>query len=588
MGILDEDVVRVRETADIVQVISAHTQLKKVGRSWSGLCPFHGEKSPSFSVNQEKGVWYCFGCQAKGDVISFVRDIDHLDFQGAVEQLANKFSITLRYTDKHEGERREARSKLRDAMVAAVDWYHDRLLTAPDAGAARRYLRDRGFDGAMVRRYRIGWAPDDWDQLVRALKFAPKTLRDAGLGRESKRGGTNDFFRARILFPIFDPQGDPIGFGGRMMPEGRPPKYQNTPETALYRKSKVLYGLNWAKDEAVRLNELIVCEGYTDVIGFASAGINRAVATCGTALTDDHVRTIQRWAPRLVLAFDPDNAGQAAAERVYEWERKHEVEVAVAALPAGADPADLARSDPDGLRSAIESAQPFLGFRVDRIIAAGNLTTPEGRGRAAELALAAIAEHPSEFVRDQYIMTVADHCQLDPERLRSSLRSGGARPRVRTESGPPRRKRHDTPETEALRLAVAQPDVMLPLLDEVLFDDESHRAVLRALVAAGGNLHLATEVADPIVADHLARLAVEETHAEPVDVRRLLLREHGQQVLAELERDCRTATDIAPFSAAIGWLKTRIEAIEPDAPPGGQLEDELLAWLVNRVEGSHD
>ncbi|MEO6627610.1 MAG: DNA primase [Aquihabitans sp.] len=588
MGIVDEDVVRVRETADIVQVISAHTQLKKVGRSWSGLCPFHGEKSPSFSVNQEKGVWYCFGCQAKGDVISFVRDIDHLDFQGAVEQLANKFSITLRYTDKHEGERREARSKLKDAMVAAVDWYHDRLLTAPDAGAARRYLRDRGFDGATVRHYRIGWAPDDWDQLVRALKFAPKTLRDAGLGRESKRGGTNDFFRARILFPIFDPQGDPIGFGGRMMPEGRPPKYQNTPETSLYRKSKVLYGLNWAKDEAVRLNELIICEGYTDVIGFASAGINRAVATCGTALTDDHVRTIQRWAPRLVLAFDPDNAGQAAAERVYEWERKHEVEVAVAALPAGADPADLARSDPDALRLAIESAQPFLGFRVDRIIAAGNLTTPEGRGRAAESALAAIAEHPSEFVRDQYIMTVADHCQLDPERLRSSLRSGGARPRVRAQTGPPRRKRHDTPETEALRLAVAQPDVMLPLLDEVLFDDEGHRAVLRALIAAGGDLHLATEAADPIVADHLARLAVEETHAEPVDVRRLLLREHGQQVLTELERDSRTATDIAPFSDAIGWLKTRIEAIEPDAPPGGQLEDELLAWLANRVEGSHE
>ncbi len=588
MGIVDEDVVRVRETADIVQVISAHTQLKRVGRSWSGLCPFHGEKSPSFSVNQEKGVFYCFGCQAKGDVITFVRDIDHLDFQGAVEQLASKFGISVRYTDRQEGERREKRSRLRDVMVEAVEWYHQRLLTAADAGAARRYLRDRGFDGEMVRRYRIGWAPDDWDQLVKAMKFPPKVLRDAGLGRESKRGGTNDFFRARILFPIFDAQGDPIGFGGRTMPGGRPPKYQNTPETALYRKSKVLYGLNWAKDEAVRTDEFVICEGYTDVIGFAAVGVERAVATCGTALTDEHVRTLQRWAPRLVLAFDPDAAGQAAAERVYEWERKHEVEVAVAALPPGADPADLARSDPDALRRALSEAQPFLGFRVDRILASAKLGTPEGRGRAAETALAAIAEHPSEFVRDQYVMTVAGRCNLDPERLRSSLLTGGSAPRVQTSAPAPRRMRADTPETEALRIAVVQPETILPMLHEVLFDDERHRAVLRALHSAGGDLHAATEAADPMVAEHLARLAVEDTDSDPADVRRLLLRKRALAVLDRLERDARHATDIGPYARAIDWLKTRIEAVGPDAPPDPVLEDELLAWLSERVEDNHE
>ena len=591
MGIVDEDVVRVREAADIVQIISAHTQLKRVGRSWSGLCPFHGEKSPSFSVNQEKGVFYCFGCQAKGDVITFVRDIDNLDFQAAVEQLAAKVGIALRYTDKQEGERREARGKLREALDAAVDWYHQRLLTSPDAGAARHYLRERGFDGEMVRRYKIGWAPDDWDQLVRALKFPPKILRDAGLGRESKRGGTNDFFRARILFPIFDAQGDPIGFGGRMMPEGRPPKYQNTPETALYRKSKVLYGLNWAKDEAVRTDEFVICEGYTDVIGFATVGIERAVATCGTALTDEHVRTLQRWAPRLVLAFDPDNAGQAAAERVYEWERKHEVEVAVAMLPSGADPADLARSDPDALRHAVTAAQPFLGFRVDRILAAANLSTPEGRARAAEASLAAIAEHPSEFVRDQYVMTVAGRCQLDPERLRASIRSGGVRPRVRAEAPAQRRTRVDTPETEALRLAVVQPEVMLPLLHDSLFDDERHRAVLRVLQDADGDIHTATEAADPLVAEHLARLAVEDSEADPHDVRRMLLRDKGLRVLGDLEREVMAATDLdryAEHASTIGWLKNRLEAVGPDAPSDGELEDELLVWLSNRGSQDHE
>ncbi|MCB0970662.1 MAG: DNA primase [Acidimicrobiales bacterium] len=583
MGIVDDDVQRVRDSADIVAIVSAHTQLKKQGANWTGLCPFHGEKSPSFSVNADKGVYYCFGCQAKGDVISFVRDIDHLDFQGAVEFLAAKSGIALRYTDRNEGERREARGKLREAMEAAVDWYHQRLIDGRDAGAARGYLRERGFDGDRVRQYKIGWAPDDWDQLVRALPFPPKVLRAAGLGRESKRGGTNDFFRARILFPIFDPQGDPIGFGGRQLPGGRPPKYQNTPETALYRKSKVLYGLNWAKDDAVRADEVIICEGYTDVIGFAEVGLPRAVATCGTALTDEHVRTLQRFAPRLVLAFDPDAAGQAAADRVYEWERKHEVEVAVAALPPGGDPADLARSDPDALRASIEHAQPFLGFRLDRILGAADLRTPEGRGRAAEAALAAVAEHPSEFVRDQYVMTIADRCHLEPDRLRSSLRSGGARPRVRVAEAP-RRTRTETPQTEALRLAIARPDEVLPLLHPILFDDPASRGALDALVTAGGDLHAAVADADPLAAELLSRLAVEETDAEPVEVRRLLLRELGLRTLDALVAEARTADDSLVVAERIGWLKHRLELVGPDAPPDDQGEDELLGWLARQGE----
>ena len=593
MGILEEDVQRVRDSADIVQIVSAHTQLKKAGNNWSGLCPFHGEKSPSFSVNPDKNVYYCFGCQASGDVISFVRDIDHLDFAGAVEFLASKSGIALRYTDRNEGERREARSRLRDAMAAAVDWYHDRLLTSSDAGAARHYLRERGFDGERVRQYKIGWAPDDWDQLVKALKFPPKVLRDAGLGRENKNGGTYDFFRARVLFPIFDPQGDPIGFGGRMMPGGRPPKYQNTPETSLYRKSKVLYGLNWAKDEAVRTNEVIICEGYTDVIGFAEVGLGRAVATCGTALTDEHVRTLQRFAPRLVLAFDPDAAGQAAADRVYEWEKKHEVEVAVAALPSGGDPADLARSDPDRLREAVEHAVPFLGFRVERILAAANLRTPEGRGKAAELALAAIAEHPSEFVRDQYVMTVAGRCQLDPDRLRASIASGGIRPRVVVEAPKPRRDdRAETPENNALRLAIATPAEVLPLLHEVLFDDERNRAGFLALRDAGGDLHAAVAAADPLVGELLSRLAVEEVDADPHDLRRMLLRHLAEKSLAPLNRQAMEEleqgqpTDQAGSAVqTVGWLRMRIEAISPDAPPDPEGEEELLGWLVRRVEG---
>jgi DNA primase len=596
MGIVDEDVVRVRETADIVAVISAHTQLRGGGQHWSGLCPFHGEKTPSFSVNQIKGVYYCFGCQAKGDVISFVREIEHLDFQTAVETLAGKFGITLRYTDKNEGERNDARRKLREALTAAVDWYHERLLTARDAGAARRYLRDRGLDGDTVRRYRIGWAPDDWDQLVRALKFPAKTLRDAGLGRESMQGGTNDFFRGRILFPIFDVGGQPLGFGGRILPDaaprrdGRPQaKYQNTPETSLYRKSKVLYGLNWAKDEAVRANEIVICEGYTDVIGFSHVGLDRAVATCGTALTDDHVNTLKRFAPRLVLAFDPDAAGQAAAERVYEWEKKHEIEVAVADLPPGGDPADLARADPDRLRQAVEGAVPFLGFRVERILRGADLSSPESRARAAGRALEAIAEHPNEFVRDPYVMSVADRCRLDPDRLRDALRSGRVRVQAPERPKPTaRRRRTETASSEALRLAVADPETVVPMLDDVLFEHPQDRAVFVALRAAGGDLHLANEQADPLVAEELTRLAVEPTDADARDVRRLLLREAAQRALADLGRDASMSDDFAGYAAAIGWLKSEVEAIGPDAIADEEREGELLRWLSARAEERHE
>ncbi|MCU1352498.1 MAG: dnaG [Acidimicrobiales bacterium] len=583
MGIVDEDVARVRESADIVQIVSAHTQLKRVGRSWSGLCPFHGEKSPSFSVNAEKGVYYCFGCQAKGDVISFVRDIEHLDFAGAIELLAAKLGMALRYTDANEGEGRKQRSKLRDALSAAVDWYHQRLLTAPDAGAARRYLRDRGLDGDLVREYRIGWAPDDWDQLARSLKVDRKVFVDAGLGFVNKRDRVQDFFRGRVLFPIFDQQGEPVGFGGRKMPGADGPKYRNTPETKLYAKSKVLYGLNWAKEQVVHAGEVIICEGYTDVIGFARVGVPRAVATCGTALTDEHVRLLQRFAPKLVLAFDPDAAGQAAAERVYEWEQKHGVEVAVAVLPAGQDPGDLAGSDPDRLRQAVEQATPFLGFRVQRALDAGDLRSPEGRGRAAEAALAMIAEHPSDLVRDQYLMEVADRCRLDPDRLRSVLRRGG-RPRVAAPVAPARRSGVNTPEAEAIRLTIATPAEMLPLLDEVLFDDHEMLGAYRVLRDVGGDVHAAVDVADPATADLLARLAVEETDAEAGDVRRLLLWRKAESVKLELEAEMRHADDVLAYAESIGWLKRQIEAVQPDAPLDGAAEDELLAWLGHRAE----
>jgi DNA primase len=367
----------------------------------------------------------CFGCSARGDVITFVREVEHLDFVGAVEWLAAKAGMVLHYTDASEGEGRKRRNRLVEVMGRAVDWYHERLLSGADAGAARSYLRARGLDGDIVREYRIGWAPDDWDAVCRALRLNEDDARDTGLGFRNSRGKLQDSFRARVMFPIFDAQGDPVSFGGRILPGNDDPrnhgKYKNTPETPLYHKSKVLYGLDRAKAAIVAKDTAVVCEGYTDVIGFARSGVPLAVATCGTALTDDHVKLLRRYAKHLVLAFDADGAGQAAAERFYQWERDHDLEVAVADLPVGQDPGDLAQSDPPRLAAAVEGATPFLRFRLDRAFAAGDLTSPEGRAKVTEQALEIVAEHPVELVREQYLMDVGGRARMDPDRLRPRL-----------------------------------------------------------------------------------------------------------------------------------------------------------------------
>ncbi len=592
MGIADDDIGRVRQASDIVAIVSEHVQLKRVGRRWQGLCPFHAEKSGSFSVNQEEGLYYCFGCGAKGDVITFVREIEHLDFPGAVEKLAARAGIALTYTDRDEGEGRKRRARLHDAVEQAVEWYHQRLLSSPDAAAARGYLRSRGLNGDEVRAYRIGWAPEAWDELAKALRLPIDVWEDSGLGRKGNRGGY-DTFRGRVLFPIFDTAGHAVGFGGRKLPgsddsttvNAANAKYVNSVDSAIYTKSKVLYGLNWAKGDIVAANQAIVCEGYTDVIGFASVGVPRAVATCGTALTDEHVRLLRSFADRVVLAFDADAAGQNAAAKFYDWERKLDLEVSVADLPLGVDPGDLARTDPDQLRAAVEGAVPFLGFRVNRVLDAGDLSRPEGRARTAEAALAVIAEHPSDLVRDQYVMEVASRCRIDPDRLRAGvLAAGRAAPvgKVVPVTGQARRSNdfQDSPEVTALRLLLQQPDDIAPWLDSSLFFDERIRTAYVA-VSDTPSVQDALERSDPVAADLLHRLAAEQTEAEVIDVVSRLLEEASRRRLRDLEPRFTAdgSVDSSRVAADIAWVKARLEELREPTTNLGAAE-QLLAWLV--------
>ncbi|HEU5085126.1 MAG TPA: DNA primase [Acidimicrobiales bacterium] len=571
MGIVEEDIARVRAATDIVALIGEYVQLRQVGSRWRGLCPFHTEKTGSFYVNAVDGLYHCFGCQASGDAITFIREQEHLDFPQAVERLAAKVGITLTYDKPGESRTRAERRRLADVVAAAEDWYHERLLSAPDAAAARKYLRDRGFDGDEVREWKIGWAPDDWDQLARGLRLSMQDAEGTGLGRVNSRGRVNDFFRGRVLFPIHDADGTPLGFGGRILPGVEGSKYVNTPQTRLYDKSRVLFALDRAKTGIVQADEVVVCEGYTDVTAFFRVGVPRAVATCGTALTDEHVQLLRRFARRVVLAFDADAAGQAAADRFYQWESRFDLDVVVAAMPPGVDPADLARSSPESLVAAVEGARPFLEFRLGRILDGADLTSAEHRARAAEEALGVIAEHPNDLVRDQYLMQVADRCRLDVDRLRQRVARGDVRrptppeparrrrderagSPVDEEPGPrapdpdgdpgpvdpgrpaggggPAPSRDSSPAVEVLRLAVNRPEEVVDWLDECLFDEPLHRDTFRALVSSA-TIHEAIETSPPDVAAFLSRLAVEEPVDDPLDPVLLQVRSTGKRLLAE-------------------------------------------------------
>lgn len=495
----------------------------------------------------------------------------------------------------------------------------------------------RGYDGDVVRTFRLGWAPDDWDVLAKNLKVSANVLTESGLGFVNRRGRPQDAFRARVIFPIFDSSGKPIALGGRVLPApvgdaatgAGPvgPKYKNSQDGPIYSKRRTLYGLNWAKRDVIENGEVIVCEGYTDVIAFFVAGMPRAVATCGTALGEEHFRLLRNFARRVVLAYDADAAGAAGANRVYEWERQHQVDVAVAALPAGSDPGELARTDPDALRGAIADAKPFLAFRLARIFEAADLSSIEGRAKTADRALSAVLEHPSELVRDQYLMEVADRCRMEPAVLRARIEGLGtghrttqagdtARPgtghqaerksvatatmtrsHTRTghtgtgarKGGRPGAAASDgaRPGLEALRLAVHDPDRISERLERLLFLDELQARAFDALAASEGvsDAIALVEDDDPEVATLLRRLAVEEPAVDADECFVHLVRAAVRRSLVALQAEVRLDPAVgATVGADTGQLARDLELIGTSAE-GIEAADRLLAWLHKRETG---
>jgi DNA primase len=410
---------RLRDAVDMVDLVGAKTDLRRVGSRYSGLCPFHDERTPSFSVNAEEKLFYCFGCQAKGDAIGFVEQTDGLAFVDAVELLADRYGVQLEREndDPRAEERRQHQKRLRSLLDRAAGFYATYLFESSEAAPAREYLAGRGLSEEILREFRVGYSPSAWDRMLVGAQesgFRPRELEAAGLAQKNRQGRLYDRFRGRIMFPLADRRGQVLGFGARAMREGQGPKYLNTSENDLFRKGHQLFGLNIAHAHAARSGRIVVVEGYTDVLALHQAEIRDSVAIMGTALTPDQMSLLAGTASDVVLALDADRAGREAMLRV----ARIGADLRVAEMPEGKDPADLlAAGQAESFRGLLERALPMMQFQVRRVLADADLDTPAGRDRALEEAARLIAEHTTEgsAMRDELVREAADRLDVPPE-----------------------------------------------------------------------------------------------------------------------------------------------------------------------------
>ncbi len=414
----DDDVKAVRDAVPIDSVVSEYLQLRNAGGgNLKGLCPFHDEKSPSFQVSPGKGLFHCFGCQEGGDTIAFVMKIDHLSFSETVERLAAKAGITLRYEEGgyNPSHQRGERIRLIEAHQAAADFYV-RALESPEAEIGRKFLAERGFDQDAATHFRVGYSPAGWDHLTRYLRgkgFSDKELITSGLSQDGRRGPI-DRFRGRLMWPISDTAGEIVGFGARKLrDDDNGPKYLNTPETPIYKKSQVLYGIDLAKKDIAKASRAVVVEGYTDVMACHLAGVTTAIATCGTAFGNDHIKILRRLlmdngSARVIFTFDGDSAGQKAALRAFEDDQKFAAETYIAIAPDNMDPCDLrlAKGD-DAVRDLVEPRTPLFEFALRQIVGRYDLETPAGRASALDEAAAVVAKIKTSSVQREVAVQLA-------------------------------------------------------------------------------------------------------------------------------------------------------------------------------------
>jgi len=482
------DVDEVKARTNIADIIGERVALKSAGvGSLKGLCPFHDERSPSFNVRPQAGFYHCFGCGESGDVYSFLRAMDHVTFTEAVERLAGRIGYALHYEDGGAAPEHTGRARLFAANSAAADFFRAQLMT-PEADTARRFLGQRGFDAGAAGHFGVGYAPKGWEGMTKALRaqgFTDEELSSAGLVSQGQRG-VYDRFRGRVVWPIRDVTGQVIGFGARRLyDDDNGPKYLNTPETTLYKKTNVLYGLDLAKRDISREHRVVVVEGYTDVMACHLAGITTAIATCGTAFGADHIPVLRRvmgddsTAGEVVFTFDPDAAGQKAALRAFADAKRFNAQTYVATGPEGLDPCDLRLARGDGaVRALLETKVPMVEFVLDQRIGGYDLASVEGRVGALRTAAPVVAELRDQLLQPEYIRVLARRLGMDTEDVRREVERagrGGSRDDRRREPAPGTSSADPADDDAALRVTLAT----LPRAPEAALERDALMGVLQ-------------------------------------------------------------------------------------------------------------
>jgi len=578
----DESLQQVRDAVDMVDLVGARTELRRVNNdSYSGLCPFHDERTPSFSIKPSERVYYCFGCQASGDAIRFVEETEGLDFIGAIEWLADRYGVTLERVaeDPAAAERHRRRERLHDLLNRTCSYY-ERVLWDSDEGArAREYLAGRGLDEAILREFRVGFAPSPWDRVLNASRrggFSEAELLAVDIVvRSSERPGmVYDTFRRRITFPLCDARGRVLGFGARALGEVQQRKYINSRDGEMYHKGRQLFAYHLARAHATKAGAVVLCEGYTDVIAAHQAGVRNCVGLMGTALTDEQVGALKGLAPTVILALDADSAGREAMLKAAQAALARGLELRVAALPPGSDPAEvLQRDGAEAVRELLSRSVPFVRFRVERILDGGDRAAPEGRDRILEQLRPIFAELGPGAMREELERAVASRLAISEKVVEQLLAAreavapgpAAARPVAALAAG-------ERTERAFLELCIALPARGRELLAELDLDRVFGSPLARA-AAEHLRAHLEAPTSGPVDGELgalLAELAVRAAALAPVPAE--LEVERRQLELARLERAINGAR--GADSAALGTLVREREAVKRD----------LDGWMARALE----
>lgn len=584
--IREEDVNHIRHASRIDDVVGDYVQLKSAGGGQKkGLCPFHDEKSPSFHVTPSKGFYHCFGCQTGGDVISFVMKIEHMSFTEAVERLADRLNYQLTYEDSGASRTGGSdRKRLLEANRLAATFYQEQLQQPGPAQVGREFLQSRGFDKAAAAKFGVGFAPDEWDALSRHLKakgYTDSELELAGLTKAGQRGPI-DRFRNRLVWPIHEISGDVVGFGARRLSEADTgPKYLNTPETPIYKKSALLYGLEMAKKEIAKKRQVVVVEGYTDVMAAHLAGIETAVATCGTAFGDEHIRILRRllmdddaFRGEVIFTFDGDEAGQKAALRAFDDDQKFVSQTFVAVEERGLDPCELRIKDGDvAVRDLVARRIPLFEFAIKSKLKLFNLATAEGRVSALKECAPLISKIRDKALRPEYIRALAGWIGVDIELVRDAV---GRNPREGTPTTRAPSERSSPTyllEREVLK-SIVQHWELTPTWKELTpedFSDDALREVLTVIKSQADNVNSLPkllEQCDPEIAALITELTVEPLRTnEPSEV-------FNSSLVARLRE--------VSLTRKIAELKSTLLRLDPESTEYGPTFSDLVALEAMR------